>query len=70
MGHRPSATPPMRVRFPRALKEFIAVPLLVILGLLALAVVSMLGDQSHGRFFTGGRKALAMSSARRAPPTR
>lgn len=58
MADRPSASSPMRDRFPRALKEFALVPVLVILALLALAAVSILGDQAHGAFFQHLRTAL------------
>ena len=58
MSRRPSATPPMRVRLPRALHEYALVPVLVILALAALAVVSIVGDQSRAPFFTGLRDVL------------
>ncbi|MFZ2014304.1 MAG: DUF2254 family protein [Nocardioides sp.] len=58
MRDRPSATPPLRVRAPRALREFILAPLLVVWALLLLAVASIVGDQAHGAFFTGLRRVL------------
>lgn len=56
MRDRPSATSPLRVRGPRALREFILVPLSVVGALLLLAVASIVGDQAHGAFFTGTRR--------------
>lgn len=58
MSERASARTPLRVRAPRAVKEFVAVPVLVVAGLVALGVVSIVGDQAHGAFFTGVRRAL------------
>lgn len=58
MSGRPSASPTLRVRVPRALREFALAPLLVIAALLALAGVSIVGDQAHGELFTALRGAL------------
>ncbi|MGN6574216.1 MAG: DUF2254 family protein [Nocardioides sp.] len=57
-GERPSARPPARVRIPRALGEFVAVPLLVVAALLVLAVASIYGDQAHGPALTTLRGAI------------
>ncbi len=48
----------MRVRLPRAMKEFALLPLAVIGALLALAVVSILGDQTHAGFVVRMRGLL------------
>ena len=45
---RPSAGAPLWVRGPRAFREFVAVPLLVMALLLVLAVGSIYGDQADG----------------------
>ena len=58
MSARPSATPPMRVRLPRALHEYALVPVLCILVLCALAIVSIIGDQSNASFLTATRGFL------------
>lgn len=58
MAGRVSARAPLAVRAPRAIKEFIAVPLMVVLALVALGVVSVVGDQAHGGFFTALRRIL------------
>ena len=58
MSKRPSATPPLRVRVPRAMHEYALVPLLVILVLCALAAVSIIGDQSQAAAFTAVRGSL------------
>ena len=58
MVERPSARPPLRVRGPRALREYILVPLLVVGLLLLLAVASIVGDQAHGAFFSDTRHVL------------
>ena len=55
---RPSATPPMRVRVPRAMHEYALVPIAVILALCLLAVASIVGDQSHASLFAGLRRVL------------
>jgi hypothetical protein len=46
------------VRVPRALHEFVAVPLLVVAALLLLAVASIYGDQAHGPALTALRGAI------------
>ncbi|WP_296606629.1 DUF2254 family protein [Nocardioides sp.] len=48
----------MRVRVPRALREFALVPILVVVVLLVLAGVSIVGDQAHGAFFASARRLL------------
>jgi uncharacterized membrane protein len=58
MVDRPSAKTPIRVRAPRALHEFVLVPVLVVVALIALAAVSIVGDQAHGRFFGSLREVL------------
>ncbi|MGN6783065.1 MAG: DUF2254 family protein, partial [Marmoricola sp.] len=58
MFDRPSASPSLRDRVPRALREFVLVPVLVVTGLLVLAALSILGDQAHGPFFTSLRHVL------------
>lgn len=55
---RPSASAPVRVRMPRALREFGAVPLLVVAALLLLAVVSIYADQAQGPALTTIRDVL------------
>jgi uncharacterized membrane protein len=47
------------VRAPRALREYAAVPLAVVLALTALALVSVVSDQAHGPFFASVRRGLA-----------
>lgn len=59
MSDKASATGPMSVRLPRALREFAAVPLVVVVVLVLLGVVSIIGDQAHGPFFTSIRKFLS-----------
>ncbi len=58
MAARPSATPPVRVRLPRALSEYALVPVLVIAAMGGLAVVSIIGDQSDATTFTSVRGFL------------
>ena len=58
MAPRPSATPPVRVRLPRALHEYALIPLLVIVAMAALAGLSIIGDQSHAGAFTATRDFL------------
>ena len=58
MAARPSASPPLRVRLPRALVEYALVPVLVVVALGALAAVSIIGDQSHEAAFTALRGFL------------
>ena len=55
---RPSAGAPARVRVPRALREFVAVPMLVVTLLLLLAVASIFGDQAHGGVVATLRESL------------
>ena len=59
MSPRPSATPPLRVRLPRALHEYALVPVLVVLLLGVLGGVSIIGDQSHASAFTALRGLLS-----------
>ena len=63
---RPSAGTPARQRVPRALREFVAVPLLVVTGLLLLAVASIYGDQAHGPALTAVRAGLEHLLGRQA----
>ncbi|MEZ0580551.1 DUF2254 family protein [Nocardioides sp. MH1] len=58
MNGAASASTPLRVRVPRALREFAAVPVGVVLGLLVLAGVSIAGDQAHGHAVTALREWL------------
>src|SRR5690348_13831210 len=58
VSKRPSATPPLRVRVPRAMHEYALVPLLVILALCVLAAASIVGDQSQAAVFTAVRGYL------------
>ena len=53
-----SASTPLRVRAPRALREFVALPIGVVLGLLCLAAISIAGDQAHGEAWTALRHWL------------
>jgi uncharacterized membrane protein len=53
-----SAHTPMGVRLPRALREFVALPILVVLVMLVLAAVSIVGDQAHGGAVASLRDAL------------
>lgn len=55
---RPSAGIPARVRAPRALREFVAVPLGVVGLLLLLAVASIYADQAHSPVLGGLRGAV------------
>ena len=55
---RPSAGIPARVRVPRALREFVAVPLGVVGVLLLLAVASIYADQVHSPALGGIRRAV------------
>lgn len=68
-GHRPSASAPMRVRAPRALREFIAVPLLVVAALLLLAIASIYGDQAHSPALTAVRQGLEHLIGKQAAAT-
>ena len=54
-----SARTPLGVRLPRALREFVAVPVLVVVVMLMLAAVSIIGDQAHGAVATSVRNALS-----------
>jgi uncharacterized membrane protein len=54
-----SARTPLGVRMPRALREFVAVPVLVVVVMLLLAAVSIVGDQAHGSAATAVRNALS-----------
>jgi uncharacterized membrane protein len=56
---RPSAGAPARVRVPRSLHEFVAVPVLVVGVMLALAFASIYGDQAHGPMLTTVRGDLS-----------
>lgn len=58
MFDRPSASASLRDRIPRAMHEFVLVPVLVVVTLLVLAALSILGDQAHGAFFTSLRHVL------------
>src|SRR5690349_13545635 len=58
MSPRPSASPPMRVRFPRALQEYALVPVLVVVAMAALAAISIVGDQSQAAPLTSLRHLL------------
>lgn len=58
MSNRPSATVPVRVRVPRAMREFALVPLLVVAALIALAAISIFADQVHGSLLTSLRESL------------
>lgn len=53
-----SAQIPLRLRVPRALREFVAVPVLMVVVMVALAAVSIMGDQSHGPAAEGLRETL------------
>ena len=55
---RPSARSPLSVRIPRAAREFVAVPLVVMAILLVLAVGSIIGDQANGPTLHALRTAL------------
>jgi len=58
ISNRPSARTPLRVRAPRALREFILVPVLVVGALVALGAFSIVADQAHGPWFTGVRELI------------
>lgn len=53
-----SARIPLGVRLPRALREFVAVPVIVVLVMLVLAAGSIVGDQANGPVATTVRTAL------------
>ena len=58
MTRRASARTPLRVRVPRALREFVAVPVVVVLVMLGLAALSIVGDQASGPAIEGLRNGL------------
>jgi uncharacterized membrane protein len=68
-GSRPSAGAPPGVRVPRAIREFIAVPLLVVLALLVLALASIYGDQANDATLRSVRAALNHLIGKKASAT-
>lgn len=66
---QPSAGSPARVRFPRAVREFIALPLMIVAIILLLAIASIYGDQANGAVLHSLRSAAGHLIGKKASST-